>query len=99
MPVMPASFSLLRSMVAPMAEEPIPASQAKTIFFTVFMFTEAPVAGAPAGADCPLEAALEAATWAWASSRLASLPKNLSRNTDMAKLTAPATAMPAMLAK
>ena len=98
MSVMPASFSLLRSMVAPMAEEPMPASQAKTIFFTDLMSTLAPV-GAAAETAWPLEAALEAATWAWASARLASLPKNFSRNTEMAKLTAPATAIPAILAK
>ena len=74
----------------------MPASQAKTIFFTSLAETEAPEA---AGMAWPLEAALLAATWAWASSRLASLPKNFSRKTEMKKLTTAATAIPAKLAK
>ena len=75
----------------------MPASQAKTIFLTDLISTSAPVLDSTGA--WPLEAALEAATWAWASARLASLPKNFSRNTEMAKLTAAATAMPTMLAK
>ena len=71
----------------------MPASQAKTIFRTSLAETET------AGTAWPLEAALEAATWAWASSRLASLPKNFSRNTEMRKLTTAAMPMPAMLAR
>ncbi len=76
----------------------MPASQAKTILRTSFAETEAPVEEAE-GTAWPLLAALLAATWAWASSRLASLPKNFSRKTEMRKLTTAATPMPAMLAK
>ena len=79
-----------------MAEEPMPASQAKASF-GIFTLRAAAKAGAGAEAAAPLLADLEEATFFFAASTSSSLPKAFSRMALTPKETAKAMTMERMI--